>query len=75
MAGRERDMFRKYESGSAKRQKKRKNEELINKQRGSINRFITMKRYNSDEDKSLKSDNNDEKNNLKSDKEIESSKN
>lgn len=31
MADRERYMFRKYESGSAKRQKKRKNEELINK--------------------------------------------
>ncbi|XP_015377559.1 PREDICTED: zinc finger MYM-type protein 5-like [Diuraphis noxia] len=76
MAGRERDMFRKYESGSAKRQKKRKIEELINKQRGSINRFITMKRYNSDEDKSIKSsNNNDEENNLKNDKEGEWSKN
>jgi len=43
MAGRERDMFRKYESGSAKRQKKRKHEELINKQSGSIKRFISLK--------------------------------
>ncbi|XP_022168964.1 zinc finger MYM-type protein 1-like, partial [Myzus persicae] len=75
MAGRERDMFRKYESGSAKRQKKRKNEEFINKQRGSINRFISLKRDDSDGDKSLKSDNNDEENNLKSNKEGESSKN
>jgi len=51
MAGRERDMFRKYESGSAKRQKKRKNEEFIYNQRSSINRFFSLKRHNSDEDK------------------------
>ncbi|KAL4097968.1 hypothetical protein QTP88_022649 [Uroleucon formosanum] len=69
-------MFRKYKSGSAKRQKKRKNEELINKQRGSINRFISLKRDTLDEDKALKSsDNNDEENNFKSDKQGESSKN
>lgn len=59
-----------------KDRKKRKNEELINKQRGSINRFISLKRDNLDEDKSLKSsDNNDEENNFKSDKQGESSKN
>lgn len=79
MASRERDMFRKYESGSAKRQKKQKNEELINKQRGSIDRFVSkttqlgieliriLKKNNSDEDKSLKINDNTEINNFKGD--------
>ncbi|KAL4090604.1 hypothetical protein QTP88_025403 [Uroleucon formosanum] len=42
MTSRERDTFRKYESGNVKREKKRKAEELMQKHRGIMNKFVTI---------------------------------
>jgi len=44
MTGRERDKFRKYDSGNVKREKKRKAEELMQKHRGSMHKFLTLSR-------------------------------
>lgn len=41
MTSRERDKFRKYESGNVKREKKRKAEELMQKHRGAMHKFLT----------------------------------
>jgi len=41
MTSRERDKFRKYESGNVKRGKKRKAEELMQKHRGTMHKFLT----------------------------------
>lgn len=41
MTSREHDKFRKYESGNVKREKKRKAEELMQKHRGTMHKFLT----------------------------------